>query len=129
MIQDHAIVDYRGYRVPLILLPPSAMEQECECCHIIFPLQQVEMSEAGQMLCKSADQFPPRIRQAAPNASTLGVCRTAESRTSDARRELNRKRNYEEIIHHRNSSVHYRNVRLRAHAHKINHIRLANRNE
>lgn len=51
MLDDHAIVEKDGFKVPLIGIPPSAMEQECECCGHIFPLNQIEMSESGKMLC------------------------------------------------------------------------------
>lgn len=50
-IDDHALVEREGFKVPLIGIPPDAVLQECELCHEEKPLRDIELSEAGQMLC------------------------------------------------------------------------------
>ena len=52
MITDHAIVEREGFRVPLIGVPPDAMMQECELCHKMKPLREVQLGESGQLLCE-----------------------------------------------------------------------------
>ena len=51
MLTDHALVEREGFMVPLIGVAPEAVLQECELCHHEFGLREIEMSEAGQMLC------------------------------------------------------------------------------
>ena len=52
MIDDHAIIEREGFKVPLIGISPDAVLQECELCHHEFGLREIEMSESGQMLCQ-----------------------------------------------------------------------------
>jgi hypothetical protein len=52
MLEDHAQVEREGFKVPPIGIPPDAVLQECDLCHASFPLREVEMNDAGQMLCK-----------------------------------------------------------------------------
>jgi len=47
----HATVTRDGYEVPLIGIPAEATLQECDCCHDIFPLREVELTDRG-ILCK-----------------------------------------------------------------------------
>ena len=50
-LPDHAIIEREGYKVPLLGIPPSAVLQECDLCHDEFPLRDVEIGDAGQVLC------------------------------------------------------------------------------
>jgi hypothetical protein len=47
----HAIVEREGFKVPLIGVPASSVEEECDCCHDIFQLRQLEIQQNGQLLC------------------------------------------------------------------------------
>jgi hypothetical protein len=49
--EKHACVQREGFTVPLIGLPPSAVLEECECCHIEFGLGKLEFNGV-QMLCE-----------------------------------------------------------------------------
>lgn len=49
--EKHACVWREGYTVPLIGVPPAAMREECECCHMEFGLGKLEFS-GTQMLCE-----------------------------------------------------------------------------
>ena len=50
-MEDHAIVVVNGTKIPLIGIPPDATIEECDLCHVHHPIQDIQMSEAGQMLC------------------------------------------------------------------------------
>jgi len=52
MLSDHAIIEREGFKVPLIGIAPEAALQECDCCHEVFPMRQIQLSESGQMLCE-----------------------------------------------------------------------------
>ena len=58
MIEDHAIVEREGFKVPLIGIPPGALEEECDCCGVIFPLQQLEIQSENQLLCNKCRTKP-----------------------------------------------------------------------
>lgn len=47
--------------MPLLDIPPVAVLQECDGCHDEFGLREIEMTEAGQMLCKKCweNNSPP----------------------------------------------------------------------
>jgi formylmethanofuran dehydrogenase subunit E len=47
----HATIEKDGYKVPLIGIPPDAVLQECDLCHDLFPLREVEVTDAG-VLCE-----------------------------------------------------------------------------
>jgi hypothetical protein len=49
----HATVNVSGYVVPLIGIPPTATEEECdyEQCHDLYPLQQIKISYDGRFYC------------------------------------------------------------------------------
>ncbi len=48
----HATVRLGEYTVPLIGIPPSATQAECERCHAIFHLADVKLhTESGEFLC------------------------------------------------------------------------------
>lgn len=48
----HAVVSRHGYRVPLIGIPATATEFECELCHQIFAdPTALALGESGQYLC------------------------------------------------------------------------------
>ena len=48
----HATVKLGEYTIPLIGIDRSATEMECELCHDIFHISQVQLSESGkQFLC------------------------------------------------------------------------------
>lgn len=56
-MNDYAKVTIGDYTIPLIGIPQDASEMECECCHKILRLTQVELNEAGnQFLCKKCRQ-------------------------------------------------------------------------
>ena len=46
----HAVVEREGFRVPLLGVPPDAVLQECELCHQLFSLREVEWM-GTQVLC------------------------------------------------------------------------------
>jgi hypothetical protein len=49
----HAIIKLGEYNIPLIGIPASATEYECDLCHEIFSMEEVEMDKNGiQFLCK-----------------------------------------------------------------------------
>lgn len=49
---EHATVKIGEYIIPLIGIPLSATEMECDLCHDIFHITEVELNEAGtQFLC------------------------------------------------------------------------------
>lgn len=51
-MSNHASVRVAGYTVPLIGLPVSATECECDLCHDVFHVQDLTLNEAGnQFLC------------------------------------------------------------------------------
>lgn len=57
MIDDHAIVEREGFKVPLIGVPPSAVLQECDSCHDEFPMRKVEMDvNSGNFYCQKCRQ-------------------------------------------------------------------------
>lgn len=51
-MSEHATVKRGEYTVPLIGIPATATEGECECCHELVHLSKLHMSESGQMLCE-----------------------------------------------------------------------------
>jgi hypothetical protein len=70
-LQDHAIVEREGFKVPLLGIPPDAVLQECELCHNEYSLRDVEMTDSGQILCKKcrANAMPndQKLRHPEPN--------------------------------------------------------------
>jgi len=49
----HAEVKIGEYKIPLIGIDPSSTEYECDLCHEIFEVEEVELNESGnQFLCK-----------------------------------------------------------------------------
>lgn len=49
----HATIKIGEYEIPLIGIPLSATEMECELCHDIFHITGVQLNEEGnQFLCK-----------------------------------------------------------------------------
>jgi len=49
----HATVKIDDLVIPLIGIPPTATEMECELCHDIFHITDVKLNEEGnQFLCK-----------------------------------------------------------------------------
>lgn len=48
--EDHAEVEREGFRVPLIGIRPSEMQDECDLCHHIFNIRQLEWT-GTQLLC------------------------------------------------------------------------------
>jgi hypothetical protein len=50
MLRDHAIVNKDGWDVSLIGAPPSAVLEECDCCHRDLPLGAVSWT-GEEMLC------------------------------------------------------------------------------
>lgn len=49
----HAQVRLGEFVIPLIGVPPTATEYTCDLCGDIFPVEQVELNEAGnQFLCQ-----------------------------------------------------------------------------
>lgn len=50
---NHAQVKIGEYKIPLIGIPASATEYECDCCHEIFEVEEIEINKTGnQFLCK-----------------------------------------------------------------------------
>ena len=58
MITDHATVQREGFTVPLIGIPPSAMLEECDCCHDQFSIRDMQLCD-GQMLCPKCRKDSP----------------------------------------------------------------------
>jgi hypothetical protein len=55
----HATVKVGDYTIPLIGLPVSATEMECECCHDIVHISQIEINQEGnQFLCLKCRTTP-----------------------------------------------------------------------
>jgi len=53
----HATVHIGGMVIPLIGIPMSATEEECDCCHDIFHIRKIHWSENGkQLLCGDCDK-------------------------------------------------------------------------
>lgn len=52
MLNDHAIIEREGFKVPLIGIPPGEVLEECDCCHEKKPLREIELQANGQMLCQ-----------------------------------------------------------------------------
>lgn len=50
MLEDHAIVQREGFRVPLIGILPTAVLETCDLCGDQFPLGRVMLC-GSQMLC------------------------------------------------------------------------------
>jgi hypothetical protein len=56
---EHATVRLAEFKnpIPLIGVPPSATEMECERCHRSFHLSEVQLNEAGtKFLCKNCSK-------------------------------------------------------------------------
>jgi len=54
---NHAQITIGDYIIPLIGIPVTATEMECECCHKIMLIKDVELNEEGnQFLCKKCRQ-------------------------------------------------------------------------
>jgi hypothetical protein len=54
---NHATVTRDGFTVPLIGIPKDATLQECDACHELFGLQQIQWTGA-QMLCDKCGKEP-----------------------------------------------------------------------
>ena len=53
---NHAVVRVGEYQIPLIGIPPSATEYECDLCHDVFPIEEIELNKEGnQFLCKKCN--------------------------------------------------------------------------
>ena len=46
----HATLMIAGYRIPLIGIEPRETLEECDCCHDIFSIQQIQLT-GTQFLC------------------------------------------------------------------------------
>ena len=52
----HAEVKIGEYKIPLIGIPPEATEYECDLCHDIFAVDEIELNKEGnQFLCKKCN--------------------------------------------------------------------------
>lgn len=49
---EHAEITIGEYKIPLIGIPKDAAMEECDLCHEIEPLQEVIITECGQILCR-----------------------------------------------------------------------------
>lgn len=49
-MSKHASIRLGGFTIPLIGVPQDATLQECDCCHDIFPIQDIEIV-GTQLLC------------------------------------------------------------------------------
>lgn len=52
MLEDHAIIQREGFRVPLIGVPCDAVLEECDLCHEEKGIMEIQFSDCGQLLCK-----------------------------------------------------------------------------
>jgi hypothetical protein len=51
-VSDYATAPFSGYVIPLIGIPPQATECQCDLCHDVFHLVDLQWNEAGnQTLC------------------------------------------------------------------------------
>jgi len=48
---NHATIDKDGFRVPLIGVSPSAVLEECDCCHDVNGVSDTEFNGV-QFLCR-----------------------------------------------------------------------------
>jgi len=56
-MNNHATVKIGEYIIPLIGLPLSATEMECELCHDIYHISDVHLTKDGkQFLCKKCQK-------------------------------------------------------------------------
>ncbi len=54
---DHAKVKIGEFEIPLIGIPPSATEYECDLCHDIYPVDMLKLNvEGNQFLCKKCSK-------------------------------------------------------------------------
>lgn len=54
---NHGKVKIGEYEIPLIGVPATATEYECDSCHEIVPVEKLELNEQGnQYLCPKCRQ-------------------------------------------------------------------------